>query len=181
MLKILFRSLLPLAGVAAVVAGIIYLGNLARDHLREHEQYQIRFADIECQPPPGMKPGEFLDEVQYLSSMPAQLNLLEQQLPEKLAKAFGRHPWVEEVLKVQILPPAQIHVQLTYRRPALAIRWDEQMRAVDGNGILLPPNASTEGLPVYSGKATPPKGPAGTAWGDAKVLAEARKAAKKAE
>jgi len=59
----------------------------------------------------------------------------------------------------------------------LAVSFDGQMRAVDANGILLPATASTDGLPVYSGKAPPPAGPAGTRWGDKTVESSARAAA----
>jgi hypothetical protein len=59
----------------------------------------------------------------------------------------------------------------------LAVSLAGQLRAVDGKGILLPASAPTEGLPIFQEVAAPPKGPAGTPWGDPAVEAAARAAA----
>ncbi len=155
----------------------MFLGRLAFEQVHRHDRYKIRLADIECVPPDGMSRVDFLDEVQYLANLPAELRLLDDELPEQLAGAFARHPWVMSVNRVQVLPGNRLHVELKYRRPVLAVMWDGQLRAVDAGGVLLPENAAAAGLPLFTGRARPPQGPVGVSWGDPAVLAAAQKAA----
>jgi hypothetical protein len=168
----------PALGVGLLVAGVFLLGKIARDHLRGLDRYTIAFAEIDCTPPAGQTRADFLDEVQYLTDLPDQLRLLDDDLPARLAEAFARHPWVEKVERVEIIPPRQVRVRLSYRTPVLAVKVAGQTRAVDVHGILLPATAVTRGLPVFPGQAPPPAGPAGTRWGDAAVEAAARAALK---
>jgi cell division septal protein FtsQ len=108
-------------------------------------------------------------------SLPKQLNIIDEDLPERLRAAFAKHPWVQRV-EVEIKPPKHIIVNLTHRQPVLAVKVGADLRAVDGDGVLLPRNASTLGLPVYDGDARPPRqDEAGTRWGDPNVEAAARK------
>ena len=80
-----------------------------------------------------------------------------------------------EKVEVEIKPPKQIIVKLTHRTPVLAVKVGTKVRAVDANGVLLPTNAPTLGLPVYEGDAAPPReDKAGTHWGDPNVEAAAR-------
>jgi hypothetical protein len=179
MRKAMARWLLLLVGVSLVLGGVIYLGRLAVEELRRHDHYRIRFADILCEPPPGMTRADFLDEVQYLSNFRAEIRPLDSELPQRLAEAFATHPWVEAVERVEVADIATIKVSLRFRSPVLAVPWDGQLRAVDAGGVLLPGDAGTDGLPVFTGTAQPPRGAAGTTWGDERVLAAARAAAQK--
>lgn len=169
------RTLLPLAGAALLVAVVCLLGKLAWESLAHLDRYQISFNQIDCPAPPGLERTAFLDEVQYLSAMPERINVLEEGLVSRLAGAFRQHPWVEKVERVEIESPQRVLVRLTFRRPVLAVSVPGiGLRAVDREGVLLPSTARTEGLPVYSGTAAPPVGPAGTRWGDAGVETAAR-------
>jgi hypothetical protein len=179
MRNLLLRGFVLLAIVAGVLGGIIWLGRQALDQLHAQGGHKIRLTDIQCDPPFGMNRGDFLDEIQYLSGLPAELNLQEDGLPRRLADAFAQHPWVATVEGVQVLPTGVVRVQLKHRIPVLAISWDGQMRAVDAAGILLPANASTLGLPVFDGTPQPPGGPAGTPWKDAAIRTAAKNAANK--
>src|SRR5205823_9166394 len=97
-------------------------------------------------------------------------------LPNQLAAAFARHPWVETVDKVEIGPGRRIGVRLTFRTPVLAVvHGDRVVRAVDRGGILLPRGADTLLLPHLT-TSTDPAGP-GRSWGDAKVESAAAVAA----
>jgi hypothetical protein len=165
-----------LLGVALVLGAVVLIGELTRAALRDSDRYTLAFTAIDCPPPPAQDRATFLSEVQYLAEMPDQLRLLDDDLARRLAEAFARHPWVERVERVA-LGPQKVHVRLAFRTPVLAVPVVGQTRAVDGHGILLPPGADVEGLPVYDGQAAPPAGPAGTLWGDAAVEAAARTAA----
>src|SRR5438128_885672 len=164
-------ALVLLAG--GFVAGLIVLAHWAREDLRDRERYTVPFADIQCLPPPGMSRADFLDEVQYLASLPRQLPLLDEDLPARLRGAFARHPWVEKVADVVVKAPREVEVRLQYRTPVLRVRFKDEWRAVDSGGILLPKQAPTAGLPELGGEASAPRGPAGTRWRDPRVEAAA--------
>jgi hypothetical protein len=171
----LWRSIALVVVVAACVAGVIWLGQWALEQIRTQDRYLVPFADIDCDAPEGMQRGDFLIEVEYSSRLPERLNVLDEDLPAQLEKGFAHHPWVEKVQGVTVAPPRHVAVRLLFRTPVLAVRTGDELRAVDGDGILLPKSASTSGLPIYAGDAHPPRGPAGTYWGDSDVERAARK------
>ena len=168
------RLVLPMLAAACVLFGVAILGRWAREGMRD--DYQLPFTSIHCVPAPGLEQKDLLAEVQYLAGFPDQVRLLDDGLARQLQEAFDKHPWVLGVNDV-IITSRRIEVRLRYRRAVLAVQFDGQMRAVDENGILLPATASIDGLPVYTGKAPPPAGPAGTRWGDKTVEGSARAAA----
>lgn len=174
----LTKWLLPVAipltiGVLAVV-GIVILGNLTLDQVRGQPRYRAGFSEIQCDAPPGLSREDFLHEVQYLSQFPDQLGVLEGSLAPRLVEAFSRHPWVRAVQRIEVTPTRQVRVRLQFRVPVLAVPQDKQVRAIDGAGVLLPITAQVSGMVVYEGTVSPPQGPPGTLWGDAKMLATAR-------
>jgi hypothetical protein len=174
----LLRSTVLLLLVAGLLAGVIWLGRWSEAQVRDQERYQLALREIDCDVPEGGQRQDFLDEVQYHSRLPDRVNVLDDDLREQLARAFARHPWVDKVERVTVTPPRQITVRLIFRTPVLAVRWDGELRAVDGAGVLLPKNAPTRDLPVYDGVPQRPRGPAGTHWGDTDLERAARKAAK---
>jgi hypothetical protein len=177
-LRFFVPLLIALASAALLVAGLVFLGQVARERLGDSDRFAISFGEMECfPPPPAQDRATFLNEVQYLAAMPSRLRLLEDDLVKRLAEAFVRHPWVERVERIS-RGPQQVRVYLVYRTPVLAVPVGGQVRVVDGHGILLPTNAEPGGLPVYEGKARPPAGAAGTLWGDAGVESAARKLAR---
>ncbi len=162
-------------GGALVLGGLLLAGRLTRDAVRHDERFTVAFLDIACDPPPGLDRTKFLSEVQYHANLPARLEVLDDTLSRRLAEAFLRHPWVEEVEQVRVFPPGRIEARLHYRRPVLAVPLAGHLRAVDRHGVLLPPSAPTAGLPVFPGLARTPAGPAGTRWGDEAVEEAARR------
>jgi hypothetical protein len=178
------------AAMVAIFAGVIWLGQYARDRISEDDRFQFAFADIDCQPPPGLERRAFLDEVLYHARCPERFSLMEAGLPERLKGYFAKHPWVARVDKVELQAPRGVHVQLTYRQPVLAVvvprqlsgsgsgRRDQQwpLRGVDDEGVLLPKKAPLEKLPMLF-DAPPPTARTDWHWGDAGVEAAARVAA----
>jgi hypothetical protein len=154
-------------GAGLLLTGVLLVNQATRQDLSRHDRYLVDFTAIQCEAPPALARAEFLSEVQYLGGMPSKLPVLDQEIGERLAGAFAKHPWVEKVEEIEITPYRTIKIRLAYRIPVLGVLQDGQLRAVDRHGILLPPTAPTEGLPLYSGKVKPPRGPAGTPWGDA--------------
>ncbi len=166
-----------LIGGGLLLLGMAGVGKLTKDEMRERERHSLPFSAIECTPPPGLERTDFLDQVQYLSDRPDRISLLDEHLAADLADAFAQHPWVEKVERVEVTRPGQVKVRLVYRTPVLAVPLGEEVRAVDGSGIVLPPGAPTQDLPVFRGKAAKPIGPSGSVWGDPTIELAARLAA----
>ena len=170
------RLLLLVGGPLLFLAGLVYAGRWTLEQIRGQDRFAFAFADIECTPPEGQDRNGFLAEVRYLTDSPERWQLLDDQLTPRLADVFARHPWVEKVERVEVVPPRQVRVRLAYRVPVLAVKQSDQIRVVDARGILLPASARTEGLPVLRGSFAMPGGPAGTLWGDPVVEGAARTA-----
>jgi hypothetical protein len=173
------KLLVGAALVVGFVAGLIVAGRWGLERIRGQDRYRISLAELDCPIPPGLSKSEFVDEVQYLARLPAELKLLDDNLPDLLRAAFAKHAWVEAVDKIEIEPPRQVTVRLRFRTPVLAVPWEGKLRAVDGDGVLLPANAPAEELPRFDGKPKPPQGPAGMRWGDPAVEQAARQATSK--
>jgi hypothetical protein len=167
------QVLVSLVGAGLLLLGLIALGKVARDQLRQHDRYTVTLNDIDCPAPPGLSRHEFLAEVNYLTPLPARLPALDDDTPRRLADAFARHPWVEGVEKVEVVPPDRARIRLVFRTPTLAVAQPSGPRVVDDRGILLPSAAPADGLPVMEGDIPPPAGLAGAAWGDPAVTAAA--------
>jgi hypothetical protein len=196
----LVGALAAVAGAALVLAGVVAAGNWARSRLQEQQVYSLPFVAIDCAAPRGQSREDFLGEVQFLSGERDRLDLLDAGLPARLAGDFARHPWVEEVRRVEVLPGRRLRVELSWRRAVLAVRlmqgdvpadgsvplpaWagaqrsgQVPCRAVDRHGVLLPAQATRPGLPLLNAPVRLPAGPAGTPWGDPRVDAAAAAAA----
>ncbi len=173
----LWKALAVSVGLGAFVAGLVVVGRLAWKDLRHQQRYTVAFTEIDCTPPPGQTREDFLDEVRYLAAAAPRLRLLDPDLGDRLAHAFARHPRVEKVVRVELVPPRQIHVELAYRTPVLAVRLAGGSRAVDAAGILLPKTTPVQGLPVLQGPVAGPRRADGRPWGDPLVEGAARTAA----
>ena len=111
----LLQGVVMLLGAAGFLAGLLALHRLARDRLEQGDHYAVDFAAITCPAPPGVDRGDFLAEVQYLGGMPSQLSVLDDNLASRLADAFARHPSVEKVEEVVVLPKREVRVRLRFR------------------------------------------------------------------
>ncbi|HZU37210.1 MAG TPA: hypothetical protein VFA18_14910 [Gemmataceae bacterium] len=172
--KGLLLALAPVVAAVLVVFGIIALGRQAAEALRDQGHYLLPFTAIDCTPPDRLSHDEFLAEVGFLAGWPDHINLLDEDLPTRLAAAFALHPWVEKVECVEVKLPHQVRVLLTYREPVLHVAGPN--RAVDRNGILLPVTGRSAELPVL---VTSVKEPAvvGKRWDNPGVEAAAATAA----
>jgi hypothetical protein len=147
----LYRGIGLVIFIGLLFAGLISLGCWLRQQVRPLEQYSLPFDRIDCPDPPGRKHEEFLGEVRYLGELPSKLSI-DENTTHRVALAFGKHPWVEKVLRVD-LDPDRPRVRLVFRTPVLALAQVENgrmpVRVVDQNAILLPADAPGEGLPRY--------------------------------
>ncbi len=175
----LIRLLLTLLGLAMLLLAILWVGQFTRERIAKLDRYTVALADVDCSPPPDQNLSDFLAEVQYVAGLPDHLRLLDDELPARLAEAFARHPEVEKVQDVKIVPPRQIRVRLTYRTPVLIVSLSEsksgEFFVVDGQGVLLRRSVAPQDLAIFE-IARMTAGPAGSPCSDPNVIAAARTA-----
>lgn len=181
--KWIVQGLAPLMGAGLLLLGLIGVGRAARASLHQRPSYRVAFADLDCTPPEGMSRTAFLDEVRTLTHQEDALAVLDDDLTARLHRAFLVHPWVESVRRVDIEPrrsgKTTVRLDLAYRRPVLAVgsstdQTVERKWIVDRYGILLPTAKVPAHLPLLLGAVPPPSGPAGSRWGDARVVVAAK-------
>ena len=115
--KGLLRLLIALLGIAIFLLAVLWVGQWTRERIAGLDRYTVAFANIDCPPPPNQSLPDFLAEVQYLGGLPDRLHILDESLPAQLADAFARHPEVEKVQNVTVIPLRQVRVQLVFRKP----------------------------------------------------------------
>lgn len=111
----LAQIVLGVGTATLAVAGVVAVGNVARDNILPNDRYRVAFADIECRAPDGMDRAKFLDEVRYIDRFSEQVNVLDPALADRLRATFAKHPRVARVDNVEILSQPRIRVELTFR------------------------------------------------------------------
>ena len=146
------KTVLAIALVGLLIGGLGYLGQQAGESVADRDRYAVRVADIQVQLPAFLERSAFLTEVRYLGELPETVQAVDPKLGDTLRAAFLRHPWVADVTAVTVSPERVIRVELTFRKPVLAVTLKGELgpRAVDAVGVLLPQAATTDGLPVLA-------------------------------
>lgn len=176
MVKMALPILVPLLAVGLVLGGLATAGHATRQWLRDQDRVALALEEIQCPTPPGVDREVFLLQIQALGDLPDRLRLLDDNLPARLADAFRRHPWVEKVERVAVLPPRQVQVSLAFRRPALVVTQQGAVRVVDAMGVLLPPLTAAHSLPAYRGTLSAVAVVSGVKWPDGNLETAARTA-----
>ena len=177
--RILFRpkTLLLLAATVSAVAFFPLLSKLLPD-LNRRTDYLLATEEIVITPPGKWVPKNFLQQVIEHSGLPQTVSILNKELNAQLAEAFGRHPWVQEVVEIRKTKSARIEVELIYRKPVVMIEVPDGMYPVTADGFLLPPQdfsgRDVKFFPVVRNAHSRPQGPAGMPWGDVAVAGAAR-------
>jgi hypothetical protein len=154
-----------------VLLGVQFLGDKALRGLGPRDRYRVRFADVQCDPPPNTDRATFLAEVRYAAGFPETFNALDDADRDKLATAFAAHPWVERVEDVSVEPPLTVRVKLTFRTPLMSVPVvGGGTRVVDRNGVLLPETNTPSGVAELVNRVPAPVLPAGQMWADDTVL-----------
>jgi hypothetical protein len=165
------RVVLALALVAGTVLVFNLLGGEALRSIGLNHRYRTRFADIQCDTPRGLDHGQFLNEVRYLSGYADVVHALDEGERRGLSAAFAKHPWVDSVQAVEVMPGNAVRVSLNFREPVLAVRTDGgTIRMVDSRGVLLPDSEPPHGLPELLNLVPAPGVSAGEPWPEETVL-----------
>jgi len=123
-----------------VVGGIRGVRGLTH-WVAEQPENWIDFADIELQPgAPAFilsKSAGFLEKVKGEARLPDRLPILEID-PKELHTALRRNPWVEHVVKVEVMRHRLI-ASLIYRKPVAVVSVAKHpLVLIDKDGVILP-------------------------------------------
>lgn len=175
-------SFRQIALVAAffLIAGLlaIYMWGRFSTRILAGKDYIVTAENIHIpQPPPWIRTD--LKSEAIVSGSLEQLNVQQEDLSPRVAAAFKMHPWVSEVRRVTKRYPAQVIVDLNYRRPIAMVEVDNMfdidkgLYPVDPHGTLLPTAgftfAEADQFPRIIADEATPNGAPGTAWGDPRV------------
>ncbi len=153
----------------------------AGPHVLANPRYRVTVEDVEITPLPPWIHSDVRGEAVRSITLGGSMSIMDDQLVQRLADAFGLHPWVAKVLKVQKFHPARVKVDLEYRRPVLMVEVPGGLLPVDVQGAWLPSGdfspIEANGYPRLVGINSAPVGPVGSRWGDARVVGAAEIAA----
>ena len=163
--------------VALFAGGWLVVWREVRPQVLSSEAYWVSSANVRITPLPEWIHTDVRGEVFRDASLDPPLGLLEEDLAERIAEAFSLHPWIAKVLRVTKHHPAAVRVELVYRRPVCMVLVPGGLYPVDGQGVLLPTAdfspIEASRYPRLIGVETVPVGPAGTRWGDVRVVGAA--------
>lgn len=170
--------------VVAAIGGAVYGWRRWGEAAVHSPEYTVAAERISVTPQPAWIQANVKTEV-IRSLSGAKLELLDRDLVEKIADAFQLHPWVAKVIRVQKRYPAQINVELEYRRPVLVVKIDapgeEGLLFLDRESVLLPsadfaPSQAKDYLRIVAAGETPTS-VYGTPWGSQRIAGAAHLAA----
>ncbi|WP_166824917.1 cell division protein FtsQ/DivIB [Thalassoroseus pseudoceratinae] len=171
-----------LFATASLVMLVVFGPRLIRHlpELTEQSEYKLRASKIDITPPPHWVPHDLVRQVVDAQGWEEnEVSVLENDLAEEVAKAFGGHPWVSRVNEVRKRPPNVVEIDLSYRQPVGLVEIGQGLYyPISSDAVLLPPadfsRADFGRYPIVRGVESVPAGPAGTAWGDPTVVGAAR-------
>jgi hypothetical protein len=157
----------------------------AGPHVLADPRYRITADDVEITPPPPWIHSDVRGEAIRGITLRGSMSVMDDKLTQRIADAFGLHPWVAKVVGVRKFHPSRVKVDLEYRRPVLMVEVPVPggvgLLPVDVQGAWLPSGdfspIEANGYPRLAGITSAPVGPMGTRWGDARVLGAAEIAA----
>jgi hypothetical protein len=166
-------------GLVAIVVVGHFVWTRVREHVATRDDYRLTARDISVTQPPAWIRADVKTEVLCNSGLAAEpLSILDDNLVERIQRAFSLHPWVAKVERVSKSHPAHVELELTYRRPVAMIEVPGGLLPVDVEGVLLPSDdfspLAARSYPRLSGIESSPLGPTGTKWGDPIVAGGAR-------
>jgi hypothetical protein len=177
---------LAAAVVLAAIAGFIVAWNQWGAPSTDSPEYAVTPEKIVVTPQPAWIHADVKAQVVQAANL-SRLDLRDRTLVEEVSRAFALHAWVAKVRRVEKRFPAQVLVDLDYRRPVAAVEITSQGKPgllfVDAEGVLLPSddfaqNQAKDYLRIAAGNSTP-AGVYGAPWGGEgeRVAAAARIAA----
>jgi hypothetical protein len=177
-----YRRLVLCVAIAVGAIGFsMYAWRRWGEPATQGSEYVVTPESISVTPQPAWIHGNVKDEVIRTAAF-SELALLDRELVERVAQAFTLHPWVKRVVRVEKRHPAQVAVELEYRRPVIVVKLnaaDEQgLLFLDEESVLLPsgdfaPSQARNYLRIGAAGETPTS-VYGTPWGSERIAGAAR-------
>lgn len=160
--------------LAAFFGGWFLVWQHVRGRVLSSEDYVLHSEDLHTTPRPDWVRADVRAEVFRDASLDGPLSIMDDRLAARVAAAFSLHPWVAKVVRVTKRHPAAVDVELVWRRPVCMVQMQQELVPVDAVGTVLPRGDFSEveaaRYPRLAGIDTAPVGPAGTRWGDGRVV-----------
>ena len=177
-------AVVGLAGliILGLIGGWYLVWNEVGDYVLSSESYLVTSQRVEIiTAAPEWIDTDIRAEVFRNASLDRPLSIMDDDLTQRIANAFSLHPWVAKVCRVTKHHPAQVQVELVYRRPVCMVEVPGGAFPVDVRGVLLPVDdfspSEAGRYPRLVGVDTVPVGTVGECWGDVRVVGGAEIAA----
>jgi hypothetical protein len=136
-------------------------------------RFRLSPLDVSITPLPAWIHSDIKTDALRDAGLDSGASILDDDLAERIKKAFALHPWVSSVVRVTKRPPARVEVELVYRQPVCMVDLPGGVYPVDAASVVLPRDdfsvSEARRYPRLSGIATVPAGLVGTPWGDLQV------------
>ena len=107
--------------------------------LATRPEYRLETRRIRVVPAPERPvPADLLEQIRRQNHLPRELSLLDPKLCQTLAGAFAKHPWVARVVSVKQSFPADVVVEVEFRRAVAMVQVKGGRMPIDGTGTILP-------------------------------------------
>ena len=131
----LVRLVLTLAVVTILCSWFVIL----RSYVAHLDCYQVDARTLRPTVLPSWAGPAVRDELSVLPGIPSRFSIMSPGICERVAAAFERNPWVDEVLSVRKVYPRRILVELRLRRPVAGVLVGEKYYLVDAAAHRLTP------------------------------------------
>lgn len=161
-------------GAVAVVAlafviGLVVWSKVA-DDVRSDKDYMLLPEAVELRGVAPWVKSDIKAQALRQASLDGGLPLDDPELPRRLGRAFDMHPWVRQVVRVELAHPAKAVVEVQCREPVAMVGVRGGLLAIDADAVVLPSGDFTgeaaARYPRIKGIESSPQGPEGSAWGD---------------
>ncbi|MBS0205767.1 MAG: hypothetical protein JSS49_22930 [Planctomycetes bacterium] len=124
-----------LVGLSVFIPYLIpHLPNLA-----SRPEYRVETRNVRVIPAPERPvPTDLIEQTRRQNQLPRELSLLDPKLSRNLAAAFERHPWVARVISVRQSFPADVVVEVEFRKAVAMVQVKGGRIPIDGSGTILP-------------------------------------------